>query len=177
MLFVAARNLLVGRPRQAMLITGIGIVGIVVLLTTALGTIVLERGETGHSDAGRASLYTQAIDLTIQSPLVGYGAPVPNPKKLDGPSIGTHGQFWLVMVTTGFPGIVLYILFFAGAVRIMWRWKDPLAIWGLATLLMGLISFWIYEQLPTELPIMMVWIAAAARSQHAEAIDRAVAAP
>ena len=121
------------------------------ILVSPLGDLVVERlSGPGHSDAGRTSLYAQSLDLGAASPLVGHGAPQPNLADPDGPSVGTHGQLWLLLVSHGAPAVVLYVLFFATAWFAAARWRAPHAIWLETVLVIGAVQFPIYELVPAQ---------------------------
>lgn len=136
----------------------------ITVLVSPLGTLVSERLDgPGHSDEGRLSLYTQAIDLTQASPLVGYGAPQPNQEDPDDSSIGTHGQLWLLLVSHGVPAALLYVGFFAWAWYAAVRWRARHAVWLEATLVAGAVQFPIYELLPAQTITLCVVAAVALR--------------
>ncbi len=155
-LYVAARRIRRVPPRRMAAIA----IGTAILvsagLASPLGELVLARSETGHSDAGRASLYSHAIDLTAASPVVGWGAPQPNPDDPSGPSIGTHGQLWLLLVSHGVPAALLYAGFFALAWIAAFRWQAPHAVWLEATLVVAAVQFPIYELVPSQTLVLAV---------------------
>lgn len=137
-------------------VAGVALVLAAVLLSP-LGDLVQARTEgPGHSDEGRSQLYEQAVELTLESPVVGHGAPQPNELDPEGPSIGTHGQLWLLLVSHGLPAAVLYIGFFGLAWLAALRWRAPHAVWLEATLVVGAVQFPIYELLPEPTIILAV---------------------
>lgn len=77
-----------------------------VLSTGALDRIS-QRTSSSSTTADRASIYREAFDRTLDSPLLGYGAP--RPSELLGVSVGTQGHFWYVMFSHGFVGLALFL--------------------------------------------------------------------
>jgi hypothetical protein len=66
-----------------------------------------QRTATSSTTADRASIYREAFERTLASPLLGYGAPRPS-STLD-VSVGTQGHFWYVMFSHGFVGLALFL--------------------------------------------------------------------
>lgn len=133
------------------LLLGVGI------WASPLGDLVAQRLDgPGHSDAGRRSLYVQSVELTAASPIVGHGAPQPNPDGPEAPSIGTHGQLWLLLVSHGVPGLLLYLGFFGTAFVAALRWRAAHSVWLEGTLLVGAVQFPIYELLPGQTIVLAI---------------------
>jgi O-antigen ligase len=135
----------------------------VLLLTTELGGFVERRIDAPHSDEGRLILYQEASRNALESPLIGYGGPLPPPPGRLLPPVGTHGQLWLVLVAQGFPGAALFTawLFYA-----FWRSRtpgSPVRFWMHVTLFMALLQLPIYSFMPTQLHLIMVAAALAWR--------------
>lgn len=144
-----------GRTRSLVTIMVIGTLAVGAIAATDLSTIVTERAETGHSDEGRLSLYRDSFDLTTESPLLGWATPQPRENRPDAPSIGTHGQFWLLMVSNGFPGVIFYVAFIVTLLFVVRRWRSDLGVLCQAILVMTSMQMFVYEQLPSELIIVM----------------------
>ncbi len=167
-LYAAVRLASSGRVR---LLFSTGFVVALIALAVSvspLGGVVVQRGERGHSDAGRTSLYRQAIELGRQSPLIGWGAPMARASG-SGASVGTHGQLWLVIVSNGIPAAVLFVSWY---ILLLWKTRherDPVGIWLRASMLIALVQLPIYEQLPSHLHITMVAGALLLRRSHTTA--------
>jgi hypothetical protein len=139
-----------------------GVVAAVVLLTP-LGHVILDR--LAHSNtATRSSLYAQAQQSAAGSPVFGYGSPISTSSQ--GPSVGTHGQLWTLLVSNGIPAAALYIGFF-GYCLLRFRRLQGEYLWLHAVIFIGLVQLPYYNALPVELHIMMVSLALLARA-HAE---------
>jgi polysaccharide biosynthesis protein PslJ len=104
-----------------MALVPVGLLGLVVLRSGAL-TRIGQRISTSSTTADRASIYREAVDRTLESPLLGWGAP--RPSGLLGVSVGTQGQFWYVMFSHGFIGLALFLTTIWGAAVITRRTRD-----------------------------------------------------
>lgn len=128
-LFVIAKVALTGRLQVLWASLVVVILAAAALVVSPLGDLILDRLNTPHSNEGRANLSTQAVVSTWQgSPFVGYGstrdvqgnfnsiatgssALCPN---CSPPPLGTQGQLWQVVFSTGFVGAALYVGFILG---------------------------------------------------------------
>ena len=92
----------------------IGLAGflLILLFLTPLGGLLSDRLATPHSNQGREALYREALERTEQSPLIGYGGPVP-PADATGPPVGTHSQLLFLSVSYGLPAVLLFVGWFA----------------------------------------------------------------
>lgn len=136
-----------------------------VLLFTPLGNIAADRQENQHSNTGRLRLYNEAVELTAQSPLVGYGAPQEQLGNRIVPEVGTQGQFWLVMVSQGLIGLVLYVAFLVSLLRSTRRLPDPV---GVAHLLLAIVvvQMFVYELTAAPHHILLLVVGVALREAH-----------
>lgn len=175
LLYAMARLALRGDPRRVLGLAVAAAIAIGGLLVSPVGDLVVDRLDgPGHSDEGRTSLYTQAIGLTIESPLVGHGAPQPDPLDPEGASIGTHGHLWLLLVSHGVPAALLYVTFFASAWVAALRWRAPHAVWLETALVIAAVQFPFYELQPVQ-TITMAIVAALALRGHREQRRRSAA--
>lgn len=175
LLYAAVRLLMTGRGRSLVLLLGAATVVGALLVFSPLGSLIVDRADNGHSDAGRAHLYSQALELTAQSPVLGYGAPQPSDRGPEEPSVGTHGQFWLVLVSQGVPGAVLFLSWFAYLLAQALRRRDPLSLWCGTVVVIAIIQIPLYEQLPAPLSITMVAAALILRQPARPAVPAPVA--
>jgi polysaccharide biosynthesis protein PslJ len=70
--------------------------------------------------------------------------------------VGSTGQLWLLLITSGIVGTLLYIAFF---VRVAWAYRRDRTPYGMAGWLVLLLSFFYlltYNVLPAPLGIMML---------------------
>lgn len=92
-------------------------------LASPAATSLEQRLEVSASTSDRLELYRLTVTAALESPLLGYGSPRPSPHAWL-PSLGTQGQFWLLMYSHGFIGLGLFIAFFAVVLVMAWRRTD-----------------------------------------------------
>lgn len=103
-------------------VLSLGILGLAALATViASGLLerIAVRQEYGDSLGTRNTLYAETIQRTLQSPLLGYGAPRPSTQP--DISLGTQGYIWMLMFSYGFVGLVLFLTFLWGTTMRTWR--------------------------------------------------------
>lgn len=169
--FAAVRLAQKGRTRLlGGLLLILASVGLLLLLSPLRG-IVEARIAAPHSNEGRLALYTEALTGVEESPVLGFGSPRPasNPNL---PSVGTQGQFWLVLYSHGIPGATLFVGWY-----LWWLWRTRrartnLLFWARVVILIGLVQLPFYGQLPAQLHVLMVAIGLASRD-----LDRPPAVP
>jgi hypothetical protein len=122
-----------------------------------------------------------AIEGAKESPYVGWGStrpalgsdrtivagPSPVCPQCGTPSIGTHGQLWLVLFTQGFIGAGLFIAFLLASLWRYGRTPDAYAVAASIGIILLLVQSTIYNQLPLTLWLAMLGIAIAWRSREA----------
>jgi O-antigen ligase len=133
------------------------------MVISPLGGLVLDRIATPHSNEGRGTLYTEAAEGALQSPLLGYGSPRASEQDPNLPRVGTHGQLWLVLYSHGIPAV----LFFGGWLLFtFWRTrrgKTNLDLWMHVVLFVALVQMAYYGMIPVPIHIAMVAAALALR--------------
>jgi hypothetical protein len=73
-----------------------------------LGTYVSDRLANPHSNESRADVYRESADRAMESPLVGYGGPIPA-EQSTGPPVGTHSEVFFLTISYGIPAAVLFL--------------------------------------------------------------------
>ena len=114
LVYACVRLAAIGYRRQlavALMAVAVSAVGVAI---SPLGGIVQGRVGSEHSsNSSRASLYQQSFSGVASSPLLGYGSPQPSTSGGTGEArVGTQGQFYLILVSHGIPGIVFYLGWF-----------------------------------------------------------------
>jgi hypothetical protein len=99
----------------------LGLFAAVVVRSGALDKIG-QRTSASSTTADRASIYAEAFNRTLGSPLLGYGAP--RPSALLDVSVGTQGHFWYVMFSHGFVGLALFLTTIWGLALVTRRAPD-----------------------------------------------------
>jgi O-antigen ligase len=82
-----------------------------VFFLTPLGALVSDRLASSHSNEGRAAVYREAADRARESPLIGYGGPIPA-QESNGPPVGTHSELFFLTISYGIPAAVLFLGWF-----------------------------------------------------------------
>ncbi len=135
-----------------------------ILALTPLGDVVGDRSENGHSDEARSSLYEQSIDRGLERPFLGWGSPQERTDKDSGPSVGTHGQVWLILVSQGLVGLLLYLSWWANVIARSWRQRTTWGLWLHAAVVVVVLQSIFYEHTPIQLPLAMIIAALLLRS-------------
>lgn len=166
LLYAASRLAMKGRTRPLVgLLAGLSIVGLLILLTPLRQTIE-ERLAHPHSNEGRETLYLEASRAVLASPLLGFGSPHPSEINPNLPSVGTQGQFWLVLYSHGIPGAVFYVGWY---LTCWWQSRhrlSPSTFWSHVTIFIALIQLPFYGQLAAQLQVTMVAAALALRDER-----------
>lgn len=164
-LYVGLR--MAARGRLAPLVLGAvaALAALLLLATTSLGQLVEGRVDNPHSNDVRSSLAVAAYEGALRSPVIGWGsgrAVVGSGRSIAGGAteecpqcgnrvIGSQGQFWHVLFSHGFPGVVLYVGFFLHAA---WRYRRDHSAIGIAGglgVLLPLLYMFIYPALTVPL--------------------------
>ncbi len=164
--YVAMRRTF-ARDLRAAAVFVVGLVSLgVVVLVTPLASVVAERLQTANTDT-RSNLYSAAIDLASRSPLLGYGAPQSSALVEDSNdvSIGTHGQFWTILVSHGYVGVGLFM---AGVVAVWWLYRPTSGqspdIWLHASGPVVLFQMFVYDVVP--IPMVVFFCCHAVIAEH-----------
>ncbi|HYY80501.1 MAG TPA: O-antigen ligase family protein [Actinomycetes bacterium] len=131
----------------------LALVGGLVALTPLKG-FVEDRLAHPHSNARRESLGSAALQSWKGSPLFGYGGTLQSDNP-NSPDVGTHGQVYLVLVSHGLPGVLFFVGWFLWAVWVTARGASGLPLWAHVVLVIGVLEFFFYDMLPTQLCLMM----------------------
>ena len=147
---------------------GLVLVGTLVV-ATPLGDPVRDAlgSRTADSNERRTILYEETISRTSESPFVGHGAPRPSEETAQ--SVGTHGQFWMVMFSHGFIAAGLWLTMFG---VLVWRTRNPTTDLGMAmhvVLVLGLLEMLFYGQIPHQLFIVVMAASVAYREARVPA--------
>lgn len=115
------------------------------------------RDATSGSTATRLTLYEEAWERTLESPVVGYGAPRPS-LQAGAPSVGTQGQFWATLFSHGFFAAAALMAWLATVAMVSLRRSDGLHV---ATGAIGVIAF-VEVLYYGFIPFGFLWVAVAA---------------
>ncbi|MDH3678807.1 MAG: hypothetical protein OEV40_02530 [Acidimicrobiia bacterium] len=160
--YAAIRFGVAGRTKPLVRLVVAAVVVAAVLALSPLGDLVDSRLDNGHSDGDRTSLAIAALEGAAERPLFGWGAPRPGVGGL--PSVGTHGQLWLVSFSHGFIGLIGFV----GAIGSFFvrtgRQATTVGLWAHVVLLVAIVQMPVYLLIPHSLFAIMAAVAVAARS-------------
>ncbi len=118
--YVVARLAIRDRAAPVLSIAALGVIGAATLIGNGLLAQISARQQYGDSSGTRFALYQETWQRTLESPLLGYGAPRPSTAE---PlvSAGTQGYVWMLMFSYGLVGLVLFLTFLWGTTARTWR--------------------------------------------------------
>lgn len=155
-----------GRLGPLALVLGGAAVGVTVAVATGVLARLQERLHYSQTNLGRQTIYREAFDGALNSPLFGHGAPQPS-GTLD-ISIGTQGQVWNVMFSYGFVALAFFLGFFAVLVLQSWKARQQADLWVHATLFVAFATFFYYGYDGIQLTVAMAAGALALRTRRVE---------
>jgi polysaccharide biosynthesis protein PslJ len=163
MVYGAVRFALRGRVGAVQGVVALGIVVVVMFTVGPMGKLINDRVNTPHSNQGREILYSEAADSVGRSPLLGYGAPRPSQINPNLPSVGTQGQFWLVLFSHGIPGALFFVSFLVYGVWQTRRAPTPTTMWCHIVVLLGVVMMPFYGLFEAQIHVIFVALALALR--------------
>jgi hypothetical protein len=125
--------------------------------------LINDRVATPHSNKGRSVLYNESVDLAMHKPLLGYGGPQDSTVNPNLPPVGTQGQLWTVLVSNGMPATFFFFGYFIYAMGRTRRARSELGFWCHTVILVAVFQSPFYGLLASQLHIVFVAIALAAR--------------
>ncbi len=154
-----------GRARPLVNLIGAIVVLGVLMVATPLGSLAADRLDTGHSDDRRGDLVGQSLETTLEAPVLGHGGPIVDAESPDRAPIGTHGQLYLLGVSHGIPGALLY-LGTLGVILMKSRRSGPhtVAFWANTAVFVALIQVAFYSHLQIQIQLIMLIGALALRA-------------
>ena len=172
----------VTRGRVIALFASVMVIGVGVLLVVSspLGTLISERLEHAHSNNRRNQLMIQTLSSTANgSPVIGFGstrdvqgnfasiagASTPDCKACGVPPLGTQGHLWLVIFTQGLVGALFFLAFFIVSFFRSWRCRTTPEVVATCVLLFFALQMFVYDTLGMPLYVIMIAIALAWREQ------------
>ncbi|TFC89107.1 hypothetical protein E3T24_01550 [Cryobacterium sp. TmT2-59] len=160
--YVLLRCVLSGNVRAIAALAGLSLVAAGAWAALPVADRLDHRVEVSSSTEDRADLYVEAFTRTLEQPVFGYGAPRPS-ETPGAPSVGTQGQFWMVMFSHGFPGAALFMGWLAWAFFRSVRERDPAGLACNTVILVTLVESLYYGIMTTGLMVAMLAAAVALR--------------
>lgn len=160
--YVLFRSLVHGNVRVIAALAGLAVAAAAAWATLPVQERLGHRVEVSSSTGDRAALYVEAVERTLQQPVFGYGAPRPSVTP-GAPSVGTQGQFWMVMFSHGIPGAALFMGWLVLAFVRTLRERDPAGLACNTVLLVTLVESLYYGIMTAGLMVAMLAAAVALR--------------
>lgn len=123
------------------------VLGTALLLILPIQERLEARQATTGSTATRLTLYQEAWERTLQSPVFGYGAPRPS-LHAGAPSVGTQGQFWATLFSHGIFAAAALLAWLLVVVVVSLRRADPLHVAAGAVGVMAMLEVMYYGFIP-----------------------------
>lgn len=179
-LYVAVRLVVRGRIELLGALAGVTAVLVAVVALSPLHGLIVARLDNGKSNDIRAFSTAEAVRISLLSPVLGYGhtrnavgsqqsaaigksAGCPRCGNI---ALGSNGQLFLVLVTTGFVGAALYVGFFLHAV---WHYRRDRTLIGVAGVLavgLPLFFMFVYNAMVSPLALYMISMALLWRNEQ-----------
>jgi hypothetical protein len=143
----------------------VGAIGLALMSILHFGSRLHDRTTQSQSADTRTSIYVATYDEVRQSPALGYGAPTTSTLSSTGPDLGSQGQFWMVLYSSGFPGALLFVV---SLVNFAWRTRKPATepmLWMHVVPVIAIVMLPVYRLQSTELVLVMVATAIAMRDR------------
>lgn len=158
------------RGRRPLVAGAVAAVAGAVFLLSPLSAIVTQRIDNPHSNDIRAFTVATTVRVAATSPVIGYG----NTRNAYGshrtvttgrspwcpecghPPLGSDGQLWLLLISQGFAGALLYVAFFAGAVRRYWTDRSPIGKAGTLVMILVLLYMVVYDGMVSALTLYLI---------------------
>lgn len=163
LIYVALRAIMAGNVKVLVAVLSLGIVGAIAVTTLPVTERLDVRTSRVSSVETRENLYIEAYERTLESPILGYGAPRPS-ENPGAPSVGTQGQFWMVLFSSGFPGAALFVGWLAWLFFKTFKRSDMVGLVSNTILLLTLVEIFYYGILTTGLIVVMTVGALALRN-------------
>ena len=166
---LAARGKVIAVGVLAVVLVG----GAVAFVVSPLHDVVTSRFQHGQSNSIRSYTVTQAITGATHSPILGYGSTrntLGSAQSISvgksatcqlcgNSTIGSNGQFWLVLISQGYVGAILYVWFFIAAAWRYRRDKSAIGMGGVLVLLQSFVYMLVYNALIVPLVLYMLSVA------------------
>jgi len=163
----AGFRLATGRQKRAVVgIAAMVAFASVVIMLSPLRGVIAARFAHPHSNEGRSTLYAEAISGAAQHPLLGWGSPRPSDINPNLPSVGTQGQFWLVLYSQGIVGALFFLGWYVVTLVRTRKPMSHMAFWCHVIVLISFVQLAFYGQLPAQIQITMVAIALIYRERN-----------
>ncbi|MFV0427006.1 MAG: O-antigen ligase family protein [Beutenbergiaceae bacterium] len=135
--YFIVRALLARWWSAAVIATGAALLALGALTASGLFDAIANRQSVVDTTTGRFDVYSETFRRTLESPILGYGAP--RPGQTTEIFVGTQGAIWMAMFCFGFVGLALLLVFLGGIVWRTARAPDAATLWAHTCLVVALL--------------------------------------
>jgi polysaccharide biosynthesis protein PslJ len=161
-LYITIRSLAAGYTRALLGVAAAGLIAAIAFTVLPVQDRLSLRLESSGTNEARSSIYEETIERSLESPILGHGAP--RPSEASGlPPAGTHGHFWMVMFSHGIPAAVLFLAWLVVAFAHTWAHRSGIGLAMHTATLVIMVQIFYYGFVTMGLVLLMVMIAAAWR--------------
>jgi O-antigen ligase len=139
MAYAALRFALAARLNALAALVAAASVLLVLFFLTPLGSYVSDRLANPHSNESRAAVYRESAERAKESPLIGYGGPIPA-EESTGPPVGTHSELFFLTISYGIPATILFVAWLALTLIRSGRPASGPRFWAHVSILVALMT-------------------------------------
>jgi hypothetical protein len=156
-IYMAFRLTARGHTKAVGLLAAAAVSVVAALLIFPVTDLLQERLSESATNESRLTVYEEAFERTLDSPLLGYGAPQAsaNPGL---PAVGSQGQFWMVLFSHGFIGAALFLAWMLWVCLLSFAYRGTGQLWMHVVIVMATLEIFYYGNLGAGLAITMVAI-------------------
>lgn len=161
-LYITVRSVAVGYTRALLAVAAAALVAAIAFTVLPVQDRLSLRLESSGTNEARSSIYEETIERSLESPILGHGAP--RPSEASGlPPAGSHGHFWMVMFSHGIPAAVLFLAWLVIAFVHTWAHRSGIGLAMHTATLVIMVQVFYYGFVTMGLVLLMAMIAAAWR--------------
>ncbi len=140
--YLLVRQTVRNRAAPVVTIGATALIAVAYLVSRGLFDQLAVRQQYGQSSDSRFTLYAETFRRTLDSPLLGYGAP--RPSVAQELSVGTQGYVWTLMFSFGFVGLALFLIFLWGTTIRTWRAPSDVELALHSSLVVACAAIFVY---------------------------------
>jgi hypothetical protein len=158
--YIAIRSFAAGHSRVLVGVAAAGIVAAIAVSVLPVQDRLSSRLESSSTTEDRASLYEETLERSLESPILGYGAPRPS-EAAGLPATGTQGHIWMLIFSHGIPAAILFAAWLIIAFAHTWAHRSAIGLAMHTATLVMLVEIFYYGFVHMGLALLMAMIAAA----------------
>ena len=159
--YAAFRFAIRGRLGPLIWVLTAAALGIGFALASGVAASLEQRLQYSQTNVSRTTIYAEAFQGAVDSPLFGNGAP--RPSQTLNISVGTQGQIWNVMFSYGFLALFFFLAWFGWLAFASRRWETGMDLWMHVCLVVCFMTVFYYGYDGPQLETVMLIGALAVR--------------